>query len=330
MKIFAKITALLLVAAVCVAPAFAGEQDKGTAGLQFLKMEAGARPVAMGSAFVAAADDINASYWNPAGLIEIDNKQVTFMHNVWVEGISAEYLAYAQPVERIKTVKIADGKGNIRSEDRKEKILAFGANFTYTGYGSIPKTLETAGGLYGGQDGTFTATDYAIGISAASKLLTSGSIGLTVKMVSSTIGDYSAFGAALDFGIIYTINDYLKAGFMLQNFGTTFRYLADGANVMFPSNIKAGVACKILNTKEHALMCLFDVNAMTDNVTSVNAGVEYTFNNMISARVGYKGSEPAGITFGGGAQFLNYLVDYAFVPFGDLGTTHRISITAKF
>ena len=40
----------------------------GTAGFQFLKLGVGARPVAMGSAYTAVADDANALFWNPAGL----------------------------------------------------------------------------------------------------------------------------------------------------------------------------------------------------------------------------------------------------------------------
>lgn len=37
----------------------------------------GARPLAMGGAFVAVADDINAVYWNPAGLSKLSGKVVS-------------------------------------------------------------------------------------------------------------------------------------------------------------------------------------------------------------------------------------------------------------
>jgi len=40
----------------------------GTTGATFLKLGVGSRPVAMGEAFVAVADDINALFWNPSGL----------------------------------------------------------------------------------------------------------------------------------------------------------------------------------------------------------------------------------------------------------------------
>jgi hypothetical protein len=40
----------------------------GTAGANFLEVEVGARPMGMGGAFVAVADDVTALHWNPAGL----------------------------------------------------------------------------------------------------------------------------------------------------------------------------------------------------------------------------------------------------------------------
>ena len=36
----------------------------------FLRFGVGARAMGMGGAFVAVADDVNAAYWNPAGLIQ--------------------------------------------------------------------------------------------------------------------------------------------------------------------------------------------------------------------------------------------------------------------
>jgi len=37
-----------------------------------------------------------------------------------------------------------------------------------------------------------------------------------------------------------------------------------------------------------------------------------------------------GISAGIGFVYLNYGIDYAFVPYGDLGNTQRISLSAKF
>lgn len=38
----------------------------------------GARPLAMGGAFIGVADDINAVYWNPAGLVQLEQAEITW------------------------------------------------------------------------------------------------------------------------------------------------------------------------------------------------------------------------------------------------------------
>jgi hypothetical protein len=54
----------------------------------------------MGLAFVAVADDVNATYWNPAGLVQLEDPQFTYMGNMNArEYINyQDYLAYAAPV----------------------------------------------------------------------------------------------------------------------------------------------------------------------------------------------------------------------------------------
>ena len=75
--------------------AFSASADK-YAG-EFMYVGAGARALALGSAFSAVADDITAGYWNPAGLVQNRSKSVAFMHSERFGGlISYDYLAYSQ------------------------------------------------------------------------------------------------------------------------------------------------------------------------------------------------------------------------------------------
>ena len=64
---------------------------------EFLYVGAGARALAMGSAFAAVSDDISAAYWNPAGLVNARGRMASFMHSERFGGlISYDYLAYSQ------------------------------------------------------------------------------------------------------------------------------------------------------------------------------------------------------------------------------------------
>jgi hypothetical protein len=47
----------------------------------------GSRPQALGSAYVSLADDANAAYWNPAGLVR-DHRVSLMLTNSWLYGIS--------------------------------------------------------------------------------------------------------------------------------------------------------------------------------------------------------------------------------------------------
>lgn len=64
----------------------------GSAGANFLEVETGARPMGMGGAFVAVADDVTALHWNPAGLADLEGVQMFGMRtSVYdVEGLSED------------------------------------------------------------------------------------------------------------------------------------------------------------------------------------------------------------------------------------------------
>ena len=59
----------------------------------------GSRPWGMGGAFVAVADDGAAVYWNPAGLIQLQDKEVQFTATLAAEGgfRYRNFLAYTEP-----------------------------------------------------------------------------------------------------------------------------------------------------------------------------------------------------------------------------------------
>ncbi|MBD3348331.1 MAG: hypothetical protein GF400_03925 [Candidatus Eisenbacteria bacterium] len=64
----------------------------GTAGANFAETEVGARPMGMGGAFVAVADDVTALHWNPAGLANLEGVQLFGMRtSVYsVDGLSED------------------------------------------------------------------------------------------------------------------------------------------------------------------------------------------------------------------------------------------------
>ena len=280
----------------------------GTTGATFLKLGVGSRPVAMGEAFVAAADDINALYWNPSGLSMAEGKQVIFAHTEWFQAIRYEYLAYCQP---------AFG-GTI------------GAGITYLYITDIERR-DIAGILLG----SVPANDLAIAVAYAKTLSERLNLGATVKIINQQLDDKSALGIAADLGLQYKLNkEGLVMGLALQNMGYEAPFITE-ANIL-PMNLRIGIANKSADSK---LTLAADLNySILDSIWAIGAGIEYWVHPVLAIRAGYKYNNAinntlgalSGLTCGVGFKIGIIDIDYAMVPYGDLGYTHRVSVAAKF
>jgi hypothetical protein len=72
----------------------------GHTGITEFLLPLGTRPVALGQAFTARADDANAGLWNPAGLAQISRSELGFLHAIYLVEVTLEYIQYAQPLQR--------------------------------------------------------------------------------------------------------------------------------------------------------------------------------------------------------------------------------------
>ena len=70
--LFATLSVLML-----LPPAGAQAQPVSDIPAAFADIGYGARPMGMGGAFLAIADDANAVMWNPAGLVRLPSSQLT-------------------------------------------------------------------------------------------------------------------------------------------------------------------------------------------------------------------------------------------------------------
>jgi hypothetical protein len=281
------------------------KDDVGTSTAQFLKLGAGARATGMGDAFVGISDDATAVYWNPAGLNQVDRESISIMHAIWFEDIFYDWVSYALPMS----------------------IGTVGLGLQYLSYGSMEE--RDTSGL---EISSFKPSDLAGTISYARKI-SNIMLGINVKYISSRIKQ-TATAFAIDMGVLYKLSgDKVSLGCVIQNVGTKMKFVEEENPL--PMNIKIG-SC--YNIKENWLTAV-DFNLPNDNILNVEVGTEYNYlvseKTIISGRAGYNTKSKdidglKGITVGLGGSYLDYNLDYAFVPFGDLGNTHRVSFGIKF
>jgi hypothetical protein len=281
-------------------------ENAGTKSGQILKMGIGANAVGMGESNVASADDVYATYWNPAGLSKVDKIQIGLMHNEWFEDIRYEYIGYVQPVLGIGTIA---------------------GSVSYISMGELDKTDDT-----GTDQGKFRPYDLLVTLSYGGKLNKSLSVGFNAKLLQEKIDEQKAQAFAVDIGGIYSANDKFLIGVNLQHLGSKMKFINESYGL--PLNVNAGIAYKLL---DNALTLAVDGNVPSDNDANVGFGADYRIMGIFDLRFGYRytlgGNDlgtASGLRAGVGFGIGNYKLDYAYVPYGELGQSHRISLIASF
>jgi hypothetical protein len=270
----------------------------GTSGSSYLKINIGARPIAMGGAFCAVSDDVNAIQWNPAGLSQIKGQEIIFAYSEWISGVKNNFIGYASPAGKAWFLGLALNYWLIEGLTGRD-ISGNETNQTFAGNSNV--------------------TILALG----KKLRDDFSVGFCYKKIQESIYNNSAASDGLDIGFLYRLR-YLRIGAAIQNLGAGIKLYEE--SFPLPLNLKYGLSLKILDKMVIAL----DQNMPADNDSYINLGFELKYGDANILRAGYKISENEdkvpGFSFGLAFSFRNYNLDYSFQPFGDLGDTHRISL----
>ncbi|MDD5686643.1 MAG: PorV/PorQ family protein [Elusimicrobia bacterium] len=283
----------------------------GTTGCQFLKIGMGARPLAMAGAFGSVADDVNSIYYSPASLTRINKQEVSATYLKYFEDVNAGFIGY--------TGLVAE----------KHYI---GVGVTYLQVSDIEKRDLTETRL-----GDFSASDMAVFLNYARKdiansILQDLAVGGGLKIISQKLSDEKAFTIALDLSAYYPADDKLSLTMNIQNISYGVKFI-DEVDPL-PLDIKVGAAYKLV--KDLTVACDLD-EYVIDNKLYASIGAEYWIKDVLALRSGYRFGydtatlgEIVGLGVGAGFRVWGFGLDYAFVPFGELGDTHRISFGAKF
>lgn len=313
---------------------------RGTTAAQFLSIGQGARATGMGSAFVAVSDDAYAMFWNPAGIAKVENAAFAVDHTQWIADINYNFMALAYNLGNFGVI---------------------GMSFTVSDVDEMNvTTVENPEGT--GEK--FGVTDAAFSIAWGMQLTDKFAIGFNPKFIYQSIWKMSATAIALDMGVQYvTPFDGIVLAMSISNFGTKMKMEGNSALIVYdpdpnstgnnnsipaylqtdswdlPLNFRVGVAYKPLNMDNHKVLLSADALHLSDNYEYVNLGVEYSFNNFIFLRGGYKSlflddsEETFAVGFGVKQLLLgnvSVVLDYAFQDFGRLTNIQKFGVGINF
>lgn len=262
----------------------------------------GARPLAMGGAFIAVADDSSLVYWNPAGLGALAHSEVQWTHTA----NNRDFYNYDE------FVSLVTDKGWGISWIRQGLWGGkWGSDWLVLSYGRAAKP------------------DTYLGVNLrreAYHYLDTGGRGSPAYQEAVRLG--------LDLGFLYMPGGRYSLGLLVQD--------ANGGAVRWPNGMEERIALNLRpgfafrpNSRTLIALDVYDL-LNENNQLSLRLGGEFKLDPRWRLRAGYYGNDGGALTLGVTYALPDWSLDYAYLggnPLsgtGGLGGTHQFGIRVRF
>ncbi len=301
-----QITTVLIALLMMVAPARAYFRDLGV----------GARPLGMGGAYVATADDGNAVLWNASGLAQLDRHEITTMFAALYAGLEAKlynekadllgyhFVGYVYP-SLWGSFALSWNTFQSQIYDESTLCLSYGRKLSEGIYAGL--NLKRQGWSVGGNE--YTRLDRDIPDQGTSR--------------SGLTADLSALCKATDrFSLGVSAENLLPADVGLNT------------EENIPINLRGGIAYRLHNPRVELLSAL-DITYREGDGTNVHIGMEsWFFDRAVASRAGWNlTSATAGFSYRISKVWAEIQIDYAFIyptAIQETYGSHRMSMTVRF
>lgn len=301
-----------------------------------------AAALGMSNAMTASTNDVNAGYWNPAGLVHLEDHQISLMHANYFANIAQyDYIAYANTIDDQSAWGIS--------------LIRFGVDDIM----NTTQLIDNQGNIDYNRISLFSTADYGVTFSYARKLQVPGfQYGVNAKVIRRIIGKFaSSWGFGFDAGIQFEKNDW-QFGLMLRDITTTYNVwnideaeyqkIADaipGQNQELPESTEItapkaqlGLSKKFLFHYDYSLLAAANLNvvfAQTNDIISTSfasidpaLGFEFGYTDLVFLRAGVgnfqnvqqiDNTEKIGFqpNIGLGFKYKGIQVDYALTDLGN-------------
>ena len=309
---------------------------------EFMNIGVDAAAFGMANSVVASTADVNSGYWNPAGLVHIEDKQLSLMHASYFANIANyDYAAFAMPLDDRSAVALS--------------VIRFGVDDIL----NTTQLIDENGQISYDRISLFSTADYGVTFSYARSLPLDGlNVGVNAKVIRRIIGKFaSSWGFGLDAALQFE-SDQWRFGLMARDITTTFnawsidedefdkiKDAVEGQNQELPESteitipkLQLGVARKFVHRHDYTLQAEVDLHfrfAETNDIISTSftsitpsVGLEFGYIDMVFVRTGVgnfqnitqlDGSDSVGFqpNIGVGFKYKGIQVDYALTDIGD-------------
>lgn len=298
-----------------------------------LRIGVGARPIAMGGAFIALADDGTAAYWNPAGLSQVRSPQIYATHAFLFKSLANHsFINVTLPLKNRFTI---------------------GLSWIYLNVDDIPGfSTATPGrsginqpGLPGSSlPGNDTEQVYMLSIAKLYKFkpdfISYGRVpielpvAVNIKYLHQSIGNKTSNGFGIDVGMMLRLGlknlvgsdhaGHLAMGLTVRDLTGTYVGWNNRSNETIKPGIRMGFSYTQPLRMWNSTLVISEQHKLY-NAETFSIGGEYWYNKLIAVRIGY-GER---FTTGAGLIVGRIMLDYAFQKQTPEGT-HRISASLDF
>lgn len=279
----------------------------------FLQWGAGARSLGMGRAFLAVSDDASATYWNPAGMVQMDRKQFMGLQANLFEGTAFSFFSYVHPTPKAGVWGINMTRLSSAGFEKVKVTL----DPTSTPDNPTFLTVEDLGSYEVSQQ----ALTFAYGKQVTNKL----SLGFSLKRITNTLDTFSQSFSSVDASIFSKLSSNYRVGLAVRNAVTQ---QPNNSNDRLPLIFRVGNAYSLMNNR---IILAADLNSSQQSGFGWNLGTEYWASRKMAFRLGLENRDgaiaetTAGFGFGLGSMNL----DVAF-GLNELGMSQRFSLAWKF
>ena len=301
-----------------------------------------AAALGMANAVTASTNDVNSGYWNPAGLIGVEDKQISLMHASYFANIAQyDYAGFAMPIDNESAWGLS--------------VIRFGVDDIL----NTTELIDSEGNIDYNRISLFSTADYGITFSYARKLKIPGfQYGVNAKVIRRIIGDFAdSWGFGFDAGIQFERNDW-KFGLMVRDVTTTYNIwninedeynkikdaipgenqeLPEDSEITLPK-AQLGMSKKFIIRYDYSILAAVNLNMrfeQTNDIISTDfasidpaAGLEFGYTDLVFLRAGVgnfqnvtqiDGTDKVGFqpNIGVGFKYKGIQVDYALTDIGD-------------